>query len=134
MRRLILAALVATAPAMAQTATETQPRQKVVTVFGTEACPRSTDPNEIVVCRRRPADEQFRLPEAVRNEQNIARRDDVSATRAALVDQSMAPTRCTAAGIQGQAGCSTGLNVLGAGRKAVEAVTGDEQVPERAPQ
>ena len=44
------------------------PRQKVVTVFGTDQCPKSTDPDEIVVCVRRPAEERYRIPPAVRND------------------------------------------------------------------
>lgn len=110
-------------------------RQKLVTVFGQEACPKSTDPeNEVVVCRREDPSSQFRIPEAVRNEQHIARRDNVGAERTALADHSMAPTNCTAAGFQGQFGCSQGINILGAAKAAKNVVNGDTPIPDAPPQ
>jgi len=102
----------------------TAPRQRVVTVFGAEKCPVGRSPDEVVICNRRPADEQFRLPEAVRREQVIEKRDDVGA-RIGLADHTMAPVNCTAVGTQGQFGCSQGLNILGAAKKARDAVNGD---------
>lgn len=76
MRRLILAiALAAAAPAFAQSSLKppastdgTQPRQKFVTVFGKDACPTSKDPDEIVVCTRKPDEERYRIPPGVRND------------------------------------------------------------------
>lgn len=44
------------------------PRQKLVTVFGTDECPKSTDPDEVIVCSRRPAEERYRIPDAVRTD------------------------------------------------------------------
>ena len=41
------------------------PRQKLVTVFGTDPCPKSTDPDEIVVCTRRPDEDRYRIPPTV---------------------------------------------------------------------
>lgn len=76
MRRMILiAALAVAAPALAQTSLKppastdgTRPREKLVIVYGTEACPRSQNPDEIIVCSRRPEEERYRIPEAVRND------------------------------------------------------------------
>ncbi len=42
------------------------PRQKLVTVFGTDPCPKATSADEIVVCSRRPDEERYRIPPAVR--------------------------------------------------------------------
>jgi hypothetical protein len=49
-------------PAEAQTSA---PRTREILTFGTDPCPRSTD-DEIVVCRRLPERERYRLPEALR--------------------------------------------------------------------
>ncbi len=76
---LLLALFAATAPAAAQTPpaysslkpapTDTSlPRQKVVTVFGTDPCPKSTDPDEIIVCTRRPDADRYRIPPTVRDD------------------------------------------------------------------
>ncbi len=127
-----LAVLAALAPALAAAQgvdVPTAPRQRIVTVFGQEACPKSTSADEIVVCNRRPADEQFRLPAAVRNEQRIEKRDDVGA-RIGLADHSIAPDNCSAVGTVGQFGCSQGLNILGAARKAKDVINGETTVPD----
>lgn len=109
-------------------------REKRVTVFGAELCPKSADPeNEVIICTRENPNNQFRIPEGVRNETKIARRDNVGAERTALADHSMAPTSCTAAGFQGQFGCSQGINILGAARAAKAVVTGDTPVPDPQP-
>ncbi|MBV8973361.1 MAG: hypothetical protein JO290_13840 [Sphingomonadaceae bacterium] len=44
------------------------PRQKLVTVFGTDPCPKSTDPDEIIVCTRRPDEDRYRIPPTVRSD------------------------------------------------------------------
>ena len=59
------------APTMLKPAPErvgdgTQPRQRLVTVFGTEECPKPSSPDEIVVCARLPDSEAYRIPERLR--------------------------------------------------------------------
>ncbi len=131
---LALAASILPGIATAQVDIPTQPRQKYVTVFGDEKCPPpSKNPDEIVVCKRSPAESQFRIPKAVRNEQSIAKKDDVGA-RIGLADHSMAPVNCSAVGTQGQFGCSQGLNILGAAKKVKQAVNGDLTPVPDAPQ
>ncbi len=107
----------------------TAPRQRLVTVFGDEKCPVRRSADEVVICTRRDAGEQFRISPALRAEARIEKRDDVGA-RIGLADHTLAPVNCTAAGIQGQFGCSQGLNILGAARKAKEAINGDTYVPD----
>jgi hypothetical protein len=50
------------AAAAAQTPGSTQGE---IIVYGTDPCPRSTD-DEVVVCRRLPEEERFRIPEPMR--------------------------------------------------------------------
>ncbi len=62
------AAMPALAPAEAQRnlAARQQERVRHVVVYGREACPRGRE-GEIVICARRPADERYRIPRAVRD-------------------------------------------------------------------
>jgi hypothetical protein len=47
----------------------TQPRRRLVTVFGTEPCPKPSSPDEVVVCARLPDSEQYRIPQQLRQAQ-----------------------------------------------------------------
>lgn len=55
------------------------PRQKLVTVFGTDPCPKSADPDEIIICSRRPDEERFRIPPDVRADIPAVQRSDRTA-------------------------------------------------------
>ena len=60
-----------TAPTMLKPAPEnagdgTKPRQRLVTVFGTEECPKPSSPDEQVVCARLPDSEAYRIPHRLR--------------------------------------------------------------------
>lgn len=57
---LVAASLVSSIPAHAQG------RDRVLIIYGDERCPTSNG-EEIVVCVRKPASEQFRIPEELRN-------------------------------------------------------------------
>jgi hypothetical protein len=41
----------------------------LVTVFGTEACPKPTSPDEVVVCARLPEGDMYRIPKQLRQAQ-----------------------------------------------------------------
>lgn len=43
-----------------------QPRQRLVTVFGNEACPKPSSSDEVIVCARLPESEVYRIPERLR--------------------------------------------------------------------
>jgi hypothetical protein len=47
-----------------------QPRQRLVTVFGNEACPKPTSADEVIVCARLPESEVYRIPEPLRKAEN----------------------------------------------------------------
>jgi hypothetical protein len=110
------------------------PRTRMVSILKGEACPRSNDPDEIIVCGEVEPEDQFRIPPIIREEQRIAKRDNVPAQRAGLVDANAAGGDCSAVGSLGQTGCSQGLSVLGMGRKLVEAVDGEDPIADKAPQ
>lgn len=135
---LTLAAAALALPALAQSAppADTAPRQRLVEILKGETCPKSADPNEIVVCRTIDPDNQFRIPPVIRQQQAIAREDNVREERAALVDAGRpgGTGTCSAQGIAGQTGCTQGLNVLGAGATVAKAVRGEDTVAEKAPQ
>lgn len=100
-------------------------RSKTVVVFGTDPCPKSTNPDEIVICARRPEEERFRIPKELREQEKaeIARKDQVGENRAALASGRNSATgvgSCSAAGAGGWTGCTQGINVLGAARTVVE--------------
>lgn len=111
--------LLAAAPLPAQTMlkptpTDTSlPRQKVVTVFGTDPCPKSSDPDEIIVCSRRPDDERYRIPPTVRSDVKPDGPFEGSNRKALLGDASGGAGggigSCSAVGSGGGTGCNQAM-------------------------
>ncbi len=101
-------------------------RSRTVVVFGNDPCPTSTNPDEIIVCARRPEEERFRIPRDLREierAETIAREDRVGENRAALVSGRTAATgtgSCSTVGPNAMLGCTQGINVVGAARTAIE--------------
>ncbi len=110
----MLPILLAPAAAAAQGPPPEPPeRQSSLVVYGEDPCPRSTD-EEIVVCARRPEEERYRIPEALR-ERTDRRPPEVSwGSRSEELEESQRDTRpgagCSVVGPNGNAGC-TGLLV-----------------------
>ena len=76
----------------------------VLTIYGRDKCPTDSNGEEIVVCRRLPEGERYRIP------QNLRSTDDAAPTAAARVDAMEATTNatigtCSASGPGGQTGC-----------------------------
>ncbi len=129
--RLVMAAAVAatsvavTLPALAQ---QGNYRSRTIVVFGDDPCPTSTNPDEIIVCARRPEEERFRIPRELREAERaaaIARVDRVGENRAALAsgrDSATGIGSCSPVGPGGIIGCTQGVNILGAARTVVEGV------------
>lgn len=120
-----------------QVAASAAPRQRYVQIIRGEPCPKSPDPNEIIVCGEQEPEDQFRLPPLIREEQSIARRDNVTESRGALVaadSNSGLGGGCSAVGANGDRGCTKGLSVLGAGASVVKAMKGEDTIAEKAPQ
>ena len=89
------------APAMAQRTTPGE-----VVVYGTDRCPRTAD-DDVVVCKRRPEAERYRLPDALRP--NGARQERQSWSKQAEALSNIGSTGlnpCSPVGPMGVAGCS----------------------------
>ena len=91
----------------------TLPRQKLVTVFGTDPCPRSTDPDEIIVCTRRSDQERDRIPRDLRTDVKPDGPFEGSNRKALLGDASGGAGggigSCSAVGPGGGTGCNQAL-------------------------
>ena len=89
------------------------PRQKLVTVFGTDECPKSTDPDEVIICSRRPAEDRYRIPEVVRTDRKPEGPFEGSNRSALLGDASGGAGggigSCSAVGPGGGTGCNQAL-------------------------
>ncbi len=88
------------------------PRQKIVEVFGTDPCPKSTDPNEIIVCARRPDEDRYRIPPGVRSDAqalspNVANRRNLLGDDAGGAGGGIGS--CSAVGPGGGTGCNQAL-------------------------
>jgi hypothetical protein len=96
-------------PPPAPGADTSQPRQRMVTVFGTEPCPKPTSSDEIVVCARLPESEIYRIPERLRQAEN--RQSVFASNRNLLLGDSSggaggAIGSCTTIGGGGSIGCT----------------------------
>jgi hypothetical protein len=112
----VLAALplLSAAPALAQSSNV---RTRTVVIFGDDACPKASNPDEIIVCARRPEEERYRIPKTLREEERaaIARRDNVAEGRAALASGRASAAgigSCSPTGGGGIIGCTRGLDIF----------------------
>jgi hypothetical protein len=107
------AVLLTAMPAMAQGGTY---RTRTVLVYGDDPCPKSENPDEIIVCARRPEEERFRIPRELREtDRSIRPQDNVPAQRAALAtprESFVGTGSCSMTGAGGFTGCTQGLDVV----------------------
>ena len=87
-------------------AAQPPPRESTVLVYGDDPCPRSSD-EEIVVCARRPEEERYRIPEALRDRPD--RPAEISwSSRSEVLESAQRdsrPNSCSVVGTAGQTGC-----------------------------
>jgi len=101
------------------------PRQKIVTVFGTDPCPKQTDPDEIIICVHKKDEERFRIPPSVRVDTKPDGAFEGSNRKALLGDASGGAGggigSCSAVGAGGGTGCNQAMqDQYRAARKAGE--------------
>lgn len=108
----------AAVPAAAQSSSSY--RTRTVLVYGSDPCPTSENPDEIIVCARRPEDERYRIPKEIREaEREAGISDNVPAQRASLLatrESSVGTGSCSPVGAGGITGCTQGIDVIGAVR------------------
>ena len=94
----VLAVMPVAAPVQAQRT------ERVLTIFGTDPCPTSNG-EEIVVCRRMPEAERYRIPEQLRRTEN--RGNETWGDRAASIEYvgKSGTNSCSPGGSGGASGC-----------------------------
>ena len=126
MRLFVLAALLLASPGFAQQAalpgapkqekfnglgivSKNAPVNGVLTLFGNERCPTDTVGNEIVVCVRRNASEQYRVPKELREFVVTPQNESWAAKAQGTLDSGVgvdSVSSCSAVGFAGSSGCT----------------------------
>ncbi len=84
------------------------PVNGVLTLFGNERCPTDNQGNEIVVCVRRGAEEQFRVPKELRDLQVTPENESWAARATGTLNEGTGVNSigsCSAVGAGGATGC-----------------------------
>lgn len=111
MKRTLLAlAGIATLPLIAVSGpgiAQNAPQNGVLVIYGDDKCPTNADGDEIVVCVRRPAEERYRIPKDLRD-QEVKRENESWAVRQqdAMSVGATGIGSCSTVGPGGGTGCS----------------------------
>jgi hypothetical protein len=84
------------------------PVNGVLVLYGNERCPTNTDGDEIVICERRSAREQYRVPKELREFQVTPQNESWAARAQGTLDTGVGVSSlgsCSAVGAAGQTGC-----------------------------
>jgi hypothetical protein len=101
---LALGAALAAGPAPAQNAAQ----NGVLVIYGNQKCPTDSSGREIVVCQRRDADEQFRIPKELREFQVTPENESWAARLQPVLDAGATGVgSCSTVGPGGASGCLT---------------------------
>ena len=86
---------------------EAPAREESVIVYGDDPCPAAEDPEEIVVCARRPEDERYRIPAPLRHgPEPLERSWSNQAAELEDAQRDTRPNSCSVVGSFGQTGCT----------------------------
>lgn len=103
-----MACVLIAAPALAQEEEDDSGRESTVLVYGDDPCPVSTE-NEVVVCARRPEEERYRIPPALRAPSNPERSWASRVETLEEASRDSRPGSCSVVGSYGQSGCMAAL-------------------------
>lgn len=84
------------------------PVNGVLVLYGNQRCPTDADGNEVVVCTRRPASEQFRVPKELRDLQITPENESWAARSSSTLNAGAGVNgigSCSAVGAGGATGC-----------------------------
>ncbi len=84
------------------------PVNGVLVLYGNERCPTNTDGDEIVICERRSAREQYRVPKELREFQVTPQNESWAARAQGTLDTGVGTNStgsCSTIGAGGQTGC-----------------------------
>ncbi|MEH3157707.1 MAG: hypothetical protein PGN08_01585 [Sphingomonas taxi] len=84
------------------------PVNGVLVLYGNERCPTNTDGQEIVICERRSAREQYRVPKELREFQVTPQNESWAARAQGTLDTGVGASSigsCSTVGAGGQTGC-----------------------------
>lgn len=84
------------------------PVNGVLVLYGNERCPTNTDGDEIVICERRSAREQYRVPKELREFQVTPQNESWAARAQGTLDAGVGANSigsCSTVGAGGQTGC-----------------------------
>lgn len=106
-RPLLFASFIAAAQAATAQAPE---RERTLVIYGDDPCPQSSDPDEVVVCARRPEEERYRIPGPLREDRQPT--EPSWSSQAASLEEAQRDSRpdsCSVVGSFGQSGCTQEL-------------------------
>ena len=96
-------------PAFAQSAVDQSVKRiRSVVIYGDDPCPKANNPDEIVVCAKRPEEERYRLPPSVRDQAIKNRKNRSWAARTQDLERlgASGTGSCTTIGPGGANGCT----------------------------
>ena len=84
-------------------------RELTLVIYGDDPCPRADNPDEVVVCARRPEAERFRVPRAIRERQQTEVAWGSRVEGLEEESRPMRPNSCSVVGSNGFTGCNAAM-------------------------
>lgn len=107
--KLLAATALLATPAIAQDKPQDPPKRvRSILLYGQEQCPKSTDPDEVVVCANA-GESPYRIPKSLRDQPNETAAAQSWTNRVETIEEvnrSGLPNSCSPVGTGGQTGCT----------------------------